>query len=180
MLSGASGCCGRGGEEAAWHPGGLGEAGEGWGREGGSGLSGAGDTGVWLPLWGSSPHPRVQERLCGSARLAAVALGTLSPGVRRLWAAWQPGPSALCRSGVECGGLEEMGLAWVPRRSLSHLTLSPTGPRTLPPPPGRSQCRTRSCHRAVTVVRSARPRTRGSASRSPYFPGVENGSAGTD
>lgn len=70
-----------------WHPGGLGEAGEGWGRKGGSGRSWAGDTGVLLPLWGSSPHPWVLEKLCGSARLAAVALGNLGSGVKRLCAA---------------------------------------------------------------------------------------------
>lgn len=38
-----------------WHPGALGDAGEQWVREGGSGLRWAGDRGMSLPLWVSSP-----------------------------------------------------------------------------------------------------------------------------
>lgn len=69
-------------------------------REGtGRGLSLAGHTGVWLPLWGSSPHP------WGAGKAMWLSLCSCH-GFRQL--------KFCAEAGVEGRGLEEMGLAWVP------------------------------------------------------------------
>lgn len=193
-----SGFCGRRGEEAGWPSqswrrtvfrGGTQVAWEGQVRDGAGRVAQA----------SAGQGAQVRCCLCGALSRTLgcwktdVAQPLFSCGGFRQLKFWYE--EALCsrgsaarphcaEAGVECEGLEELGLAWVPWRPLTPQ--SPTGPRT-PPPPARQKAMkdqilpSQGSHSGegsqTSVQGPAWPWACCSTSRWPCFPPVELGRA---